>query len=499
MPVTPHVIINHPDFPGMLLLHMLRSEAFMQKAASRIQVTDFNATTERAVMLGTSIALDFWTQYRQLVSQDAFIIQMGSRLAADPGFLTEMETLELSRLVVEAYRTEEAQLTPQFMLDQFQAFVYERRLRPLAYAITTAQPHNMLGLVEDIQNVKAAATASSGRVVNLFEPGREQMNTRPRTPSGVYFLDHLMGGGIALGEVVGLLGPFGKGKTTLAIQLACEFARNRQYTTYLSYETDIVPGVSNRMYGYIGGMSRARLQGKQLHELDPADLERLRAEEEAWAREYLIPVDMKQGSINAGSGGAGEVRAFLREMRDAGKPPKLVILDQYLPMINRYMAARNIKEEQTRIVMQRMVQDFMDIAGEEQCCIVLLHQTSTQKVNASATRKPEAGDSAEAKSFPFWLSTCLGLGTHDGNNRQWLTIIKGRDLAVDSVVIELDGENYRYKWDKDNPNRFRPGANGFVDTLSVSDDVSVGIDKSYDGQSAPPPAPQATHGPEVAY
>ena len=499
MPVTPHVIINHPDFPGMLLLHMLRSEMFMQKAASRILVTDFNPTTERAVMLGASIALDFWTQYRQLVSKDAFIVQMGSRLAADPGFLTQAETLELSRLLVAAYDTAETSLTPQFMLDQFQAFVYERRLRPLAYAITTAQPHNMLGLVEDIQNVKAAATVSTGRIVNLFERGKEQMNTRPRTPSGVYFLDHLMGGGIADGEVVGLLGPFGKGKTTLAIQLACEFARNRQYTTYLSYETDIVPGVANRMYGYIGQMSRQRLQGKQLHELDPVDLERLRVEEDAWAHQYLIPVDMKQGSVNAGSGGAAEVRSFLRELHDAGKPPKLVVLDQYLPMINRYMAVRNIKEEQTRIVMQRMVQDFMDIAGEYQCCIVLLHQTSTAKVNASATRKPEAGDSAEAKSFPFWLSTCLGLGTHDSNSRQWLTLIKGRDLAIDSVVIELDGENYRYNWDRNNPNRFRAGTTGFVDTLSVSDDGTVDIDKSYDGQSAPPPPAHATHGPEVSY
>jgi hypothetical protein len=481
-----HTIVHSPAFPWILLTHMLRSRPFIEKAASVIKPTDFNSVTERAPMLGIVICIQFWTKYREMLSKDMFFTQLGERLRGDPHFLSDPECHSLVQMVISAFQTPEDQMHVPFMVEQLQLFLAERRIKPMALAMSRASPEDTAKMVDEMSRMRQSTLITTGRVVDIFVPGKERFSMSARVPTGVNFFDYLTSGGIAYGEVVGLLGPFGRGKTTAAVQLACEFARTREYVAYLSYETDIEPGISGRMYGYIGGLSRSSVLGKRLEDIDPQMLATLRQASTAWAREYLLPIDMKQGGDKAGCNGPDEIRALLRELRDNGKHVRFVLIDQYLSMVQRYIAARNMDiGRDTRLIMQKMVGDLMDIAqpSDMDCCILALHQTAPECIKYSPVRVPNAADSAECRSWPFWMSTCLALGNPDNNSRQWAKVIKGRDVAMKECVVELDGENYKFLWDHTNPNRFRPGQRNFIDTMARDDD-SVHIDRNPDTRTS---------------
>lgn len=474
-----HTIATSGQFPYLMLSCALRSPRFLQKAGGRIRLSDFDDNFEKNIKIGMSIALEHWQGYRETPSKDMFFMKLESRLKDDPFALTENEKMSLVHAVLNAYATEEKDLHPDYVSDQLEKFIYDRRIRPLGDSLKGASPEMIPEIISRMQSERSGAVGSTGKVVRLFEPGREKFNSFPRVSTGIDFMDALIGGYMP-GEVMGLLGPFGKGKTTLAVQLVCEFARNRNYSAYISYETDIVPGVSNRFYGYVGGLNRRDIANIQ--SLDPKRREAMHYNFREWADEYIVTIDMRQGGPNAGSGGPDELRATIQEQREVGKPLKLVVIDQYLSMVNRYMSTHSIPADHMRNILQNWVERIKDVASDEQCTIVLLHQTGTAKVNASPTKKPEAADSAEARSFPFWMDACIALGTQDHQNLQWLTVIKGREIPISSLILTMDGDNYRYRYDPDQ-DRYRISGSKFIDMKAT--DTSRVIDRSHDASSAP--------------
>src|ERR1700683_2660042 len=84
----------------------------------------------------------------------------------------------------------------------------------------------------------AAATARSLRKGRLFavEPLKGQTQESPRFASGVAEFDRVTGGGLVRGSVLLLGGDPGIGKSTLLIEVAAAFARNRQRAVYISGE-----------------------------------------------------------------------------------------------------------------------------------------------------------------------------------------------------------------------------------------------------------------------
>lgn len=56
----------------------------------------------------------------------------------------------------------------------------------------------------------------------------------PIHSTGIAMLDHVLGGGSRVGELIGLLGPTGGGKTVLGLQLACESMRLSRRVAYFA-------------------------------------------------------------------------------------------------------------------------------------------------------------------------------------------------------------------------------------------------------------------------
>src|ERR1700733_10816257 len=84
----------------------------------------------------------------------------------------------------------------------------------------------------------AAAPARSLRKGRLFtvEPLKGQAQETPRLASGIAEFDRVTGGGLVHGSVLLLGGDPGIGKSTLLIEVAAAFARNRQRAVYISGE-----------------------------------------------------------------------------------------------------------------------------------------------------------------------------------------------------------------------------------------------------------------------
>ncbi len=84
----------------------------------------------------------------------------------------------------------------------------------------------------------AAAPARSLRKGRLFviEPLKGEAQETPRLASGIAEFDRVTGGGLVRGSVLLLGGDPGIGKSTLLIEVAAAFARNRQRAVYISGE-----------------------------------------------------------------------------------------------------------------------------------------------------------------------------------------------------------------------------------------------------------------------
>jgi hypothetical protein len=278
----------------------------------------------------------------------------------------------------------------------------------------------------------------------------------------------LLGGGTAPGEVIGLIAPFGRGKTTLAVQCFCEWALGKHHGLYITYEQPFKPDLLNRVYGYLGGLSRTDIANPK--GLTPEQDSKLK-ENLAPIHPYLHVVDMVTNRGGAG-GGCSALSAHLNSFERKGIHIEFVILDQYLPFVRELMNAKGISEEELRKVMEATIYDFMKLAApnKHDCTFLILHQTTTEGAANPPTTRPKSTDSAECRSLPFWLSTFLQLGTQDEKGCQWCVSGKGRATKRDELIVQMDGEHYKYKWELD---RFRVSGHSFHDTKAESEDHKI--------------------------
>src|SRR3990172_4111451 len=92
-----------------------------------------------------------------------------------------------------------------------------------------------------------------------------------RVLTGVDGLDELLGGGVPRGHVITVMGAFGTGKTTFALQFLMQGLINGEKGIFISLEEDVDSVVANA--ASFGWDLRTYLREKKLHivKLEPAD------------------------------------------------------------------------------------------------------------------------------------------------------------------------------------------------------------------------------------
>lgn len=276
----------------------------------------------------------------------------------------------------------------------------------------------------------------------LEDPGRFLVR-RPRMPFGIRALDLISGGGLAPGEVMGLLGPTGGGKTVMAVGMACERARRAQHVQLYTYEQRTEGDVMERLCCYMTGLDIGRFRDKALVDLDPGASARLREESARYAK-YLSVVDLAQGT--RGSGGMDEVMSYIDIQAERGECPGLVIIDWLGSMVQRYLAFNNLQSDQYRHIGHQFIDKLSSHAKKLGYSAVINHQLRTDAARRRPEVKPNVAEAHEMRAFAYYLDACACLGTLSPDTFVgWLIMDKQRRGACGDVLVRLDGPHMKFE------------------------------------------------------
>lgn len=451
-----------PTFAILAIAHLMRCESVLSRAATTLEPEDFDSASEQSYQLLWAIAKDWYTQYKTPIEQEYAEIEVRKRLSEDlSDLLSEALLQETMTNIRVVYSIPVELFKPGYILDWLQLFLNERRVVPTLRDVQEAD--RLDEHMASVQQVYTSTRLARGDTIELFVSGQEQMMAGDKYRIAFAPFNELIGGGFSTGgDLIGLLGPSGGGKTTLALQVACEHAALRKHTAVFTYEMSLRPALSRRLYGFLGGIPRTVLQSaKDITKLDPRYLEPLRRVQDSYAKEFLHTVDMKSDPA-AGAAGVESIRSVLQEYDRRGQHIELVVLDQFIPLINRYLSGLRLKvDSSTRRMYMQVVVDQLNILAEQLACnILLVHQSSSDVKKRPAHQKPRQGESLEDRSFDNWMPYCIVVGTHDREYRCWLTNTKAREATEIDYIVRLDGEFYRFVYEAD---RYRVTRSGFID------------------------------------
>ena len=148
-------------------------------------------------------------------------------------------------------------------------------------------------------------------------------NRKPQ-PLGIPWLDTMLAGGLADGEVFLFLAPTGCGKTTLATQIAWSRAMQQSHTIYVTYDEPLESHINSRFYSLMTGVPRPNLEKQAIADMSP-DIQR---KFQSWREAYGDFLHLYDGSgVKHGKGGIEDIRQTIAGEIDQGRRPSLVIVD----------------------------------------------------------------------------------------------------------------------------------------------------------------------------
>jgi hypothetical protein len=450
--------VTKADVDG-LLRHILRCPQVMQRAISKIDVTDFDLGVEKPQALIYSIAQDFMLRHKQMPTADLLYREIISRTHEHPEYDPQTVQSILNLAYDYMINPDDKQLVPSWALDVMDSFLFQRRVA--ADVLKKAEQFgNQLTRSQVSEWQERMISASIQRSISVdpfaMEGSDELIGTRRREPTGVQFVDAMLGGGTRPGELYGLLGPSGGGKTSFAHQLGVSSAKRhhlvpetkdayeRRHVYVFVYEEN--PVSSEYMvpvFSCATGMDRSifdKDRDQVFAEMTDSQRERYRKAKEEIGT-YLHYVDMSGAVNNAGRGGAHEIDAYLIEQQLAGHNIHGFIVDWMWPMFQRYFADYKVEREkmlQERGLAQRLMYDLKTVAERRGCWCWMNHQTAP----AAVGKKKGTGwnDAAEFRSFAWLVNVCFTLGELDASNRAPFISSKNRGAKKSKLQVQLKGE-----------------------------------------------------------
>jgi len=199
-------------------------------------------------------------------------------------------------------------------------------------------------------------------------------------PFGIPWLDTLLAGGLAPGEVLLFLAPTGAGKTTLATQMAFTRASQRRHAAYLTYDQPLAGDIENRFFSMMTGVSRRQLERGGVAAMPPSIQQRFLARREACGS-YLHLYDLSGRA--QGRGGIGDIRDVVGDETNRGRPPSLLIVDWLQCAVRRAMGSAAGSSKDLAQAMDAYAQQFAQLCRDLGVQGVLLQQLDTDHQRSS--------------------------------------------------------------------------------------------------------------------
>lgn len=460
-------IHDDPHFGFKLLIHLIRCPSVINKALDKLKPDDFDRAGEMSRRIIWAVIKDWYVIERRAIPRDILEIEVRTRLRAAPGILSKSEEESMWSDILAAYLYPTDELQPDWILRNLSEFLIDRQVMPqIQLAASMGSGEELTGLLEKINKVKAQSQLRTVNEETIFRSSTKVTVNIKRKPTGVLYVDKMLNGGTIPGELYGVLAPSGGGKTTTGIAVVVEGARSMRHTAFFSYETEVQPEISNRMYMVAGKIPRDAF--KDLTSMDDlASSHRIKLDTALdTISPYMHICDMKKELMKGiGSGGPAELRTKLEEYKDAGTPIELVVIDQLLSMLAPYMAVNGMDVENKRSAIVQLIEQLRDTAQAMKCCIFILHQADNMAKRKSPMTKPTGGQAAEDKSFENNMHFAMQFGTQDQLGRSWLASTKHRYSAPEAIIVQQSPEYWEILYEE---GRWEATSEGFAESSKVA-------------------------------
>lgn len=300
---------------------------------------------------------------------------------------------------------------------------------------------------------KLAGVNGPGKLTlyNPVQAAKDVLVHRDKVPTGITFLDYLLGGGIVWGEHGGCLGPPSGGKSLLANMLLCNLAIQGHNVMLLQFEQSVKynSDIMARIYAYLTRLPRAEFADKAYSELSDK------------AKTALEACDKVSSHIRVGSFTDDTVARTVDSIIEtidtsieSGFTPKMVIIDWLGAVVSEFLASATGTDANYPILAQQIQDRLVSYGKSKNISFFFLHQTSNDAAAKPPAYRPSMFDSYFFRGFSQKLEFCLELGTKSkqpgGKFACWFHCGKVRGSEPDkSVVILLDGANAKMEATKD--------------------------------------------------
>lgn len=372
------------------------------------------------------------------------------------------------------------QLDSRYGIDLLQQFLTDRAvsmpLRSLFYEADRRVPLNLTDVLDQARTSAAMIQASQSNPRKAFLPDDWAPQKIVGLPTGLGFIDRPLQGGQVPGEIFTVLGPYGGGKTTLAIQLAIESAKLFQrvaletgeplrHVHYFGYEdgeemyrarahanaAEIPRDTLEASDGWAGLSSTGALKGYEVEMYNRrntpdairfGERERLQAAGRLLNPNFHI-MDMRN---DAGWGGIPEIVALLEQDQQQEIRPGLVIVDYIGAVVKRQVDSAQGKGD-PRSAITLGVNSFPMMAKQRigakfNVPVWLMHQYSAPSNKRTAGSKMHHTDSADGRAVGENSDFCLCLGTRDPQTHVFMAEwTKGRRTAAfgQQLLLQMEG------------------------------------------------------------
>lgn len=277
-------------------------------------------------------------------------------------------------------------------------------------------------------------------------------------PTGLPFIDQAFGGQ-RRGDVNGILGPTGGGKSTLSMHMAVTMAKLSQQAAqegspmepviFITAEESLsrlYPRLWSNAFNILRATLEESLDVRRLStraNLRPYEIAMQQAGEEilseqdryeqgrVWLDKAFKFIDISgTGDYPAaGSGGVDEIASYVDRLCDSeGVRPKAVFIDYAGLVLERQIGLDTSKPDRFRQEIKRMGDVLkVRVAGRFNTTVWLLHQLKDAYGSESPTKMPTHTDAGDSKGFAVNMAVCGALGTTDKRtNCRWLNWSKVR-------------------------------------------------------------------------
>tara|TARA_R110002020_G_scaffold276042_6_gene491269 strand:- start:1831 stop:3495 length:1665 start_codon:yes stop_codon:yes gene_type:complete len=438
---------------------------------------------------------NFYDKHGELPGPGVMWTECESVLEQMPEHFTEGELVDLEEFLNEAYESEEwtgvaeDRQQVRWALNKIRDFIEERVITdyvgPLlaSHTVPTDLPDFLVQMGDRVTQIQSIEGQEEGNLT--FGSDWDKQAGLPIRSTGLSYLDDFMSGGHCVGEVYGILAPYGTCKTTLATMLACNEARYAQQeydparpdrcgvSVIVSYEAPKQPELHHRFLMYLAQIRRDSLAAMGVDGLgslgndpdSPLPYEKELFHQHIQDRMFIpeatratqcvdllnkhcLVLDMTGNDPAhpaAGGGGLKEINRRIRlELAKRGPEYYLtsVVIDYVGALVKRAMAVANEDSNELRHHITKIpLLARNEIATEFKCPVWLVHQLSGQ---ANSVLKPGASlhhtDSAESKSFAENLDFAFVIGNLNADNMGQIACTKHRRAAnAPPKVIQVDG------------------------------------------------------------